>query len=77
MITIKYSEADFGGEELSWKNLDTKSTLDETIETQFEDAMAKGVLVSFFFYQFSEQKSYMYHKDKNHNLVISPILPPI
>ena len=54
MITIKYSEADFGGEELSWKNLDIKSTLDVTIETQFEDAMAKGVLVSFFSINFDQ-----------------------
>ena len=55
MITIKYSEADFGGEELSWTNLDTKSALDKTIETQFEDAMAKGVLVSCFSINFQKK----------------------
>ena len=46
MLTIKYSEADFVREKISWEKLNEKSKLDETIETQFENAMKNGVLVS-------------------------------
>ena len=47
MLTIKYSEADFVRDNISWEKLNEKSTLDETIESQFENAMKNGVLVSY------------------------------
>ena len=46
MLTIKYSEADFVRDNISWEKLNEKSKLDETIESQFENAMKNGVLVS-------------------------------